>query len=380
MAGSGFFDRDDSGAQIAYGRKLSSPMSIFGRWSSSSFWSALRARFSYRQAHNAFVANPGLNGLIIGVLLIGILLAFNHVISLRPEVRWFNSFRAAGQHRESWPRARDAGADAGADLVEPDGCAVDHGAALDPRFDRFAPRRDTRYDPRISPACWCSSACSARSGVCLAPSARSTPSSKGSIRKRRDGGYSQSTLKESLSAPLAGHGDGLFDIAVRPCRLADPRLPRPASGPRRRTDSITSSKTGCRRSPTCRAILPWHRSSIVFRRLVGRAARRCRNNWCGLPRKAAARQRSTAAMANLAEGIQGLVRNMRTEQQMLRDWIEAQQEESKALRRTLDRLTDKIEEAADGWRVAAAAGSGRSTIGRGLSMRSRRSCCRSCSC
>jgi hypothetical protein len=47
-------------------------------------------------------------------------------------------------------------------------------------------------------------------------------------------------------------------------------------------------------------------------------------------------------MASLAEGIQGLVRNMRTEQQMLRDWIEAQQEESKALRRTLDQLREKI--------------------------------------
>ena len=53
-------------------------------------------------------------------------------------------------------------------------------------------------------------------------------------------------------------------------------------------------------------------------------------------------QRSTAAMASLAEGIQGLVRNMRTEQQMLRDWIEAQQEESKLLRKTLDQLSEKI--------------------------------------
>jgi hypothetical protein len=53
-------------------------------------------------------------------------------------------------------------------------------------------------------------------------------------------------------------------------------------------------------------------------------------------------ERSLSAMANLAEGIQGLVKNMRNEQQMLRDWIEAQQEESKALRRTLDRLSDKI--------------------------------------
>lgn len=55
-----------------------------------------------------------------------------------------------------------------------------------------------------------------------------------------------------------------------------------------------------------------------------------------------ANERSLAAMANLAEGIQGLVKNMRNEQQMLRDWIEAQQEESKAMRRALDRLSDKI--------------------------------------
>ena len=47
-------------------------------------------------------------------------------------------------------------------------------------------------------------------------------------------------------------------------------------------------------------------------------------------------------MTSLAEGIQGLVKNMRGEQQMLRDWIEAQQEESKALRKTLDQLSDKI--------------------------------------
>jgi hypothetical protein len=53
-------------------------------------------------------------------------------------------------------------------------------------------------------------------------------------------------------------------------------------------------------------------------------------------------QRSVAAMASLAEGIQGLVKNMRNEQQMLRDWIEAQQDEAKAMRRTLDRLAERI--------------------------------------
>src|SRR5579871_6754051 len=48
-----------------------------------------------RQIWAAFLANPGLNALIIGVLLIGILLAFRQVIRLFPEIAWVNSFRLA---------------------------------------------------------------------------------------------------------------------------------------------------------------------------------------------------------------------------------------------------------------------------------------------
>jgi hypothetical protein len=55
-------------------------------------------------------------------------------------------------------------------------------------------------------------------------------------------------------------------------------------------------------------------------------------------------QRTSAAMANLAEGIQGLVKNMRAEQQMLRDWIEAHQSESRDLRLTLEKLGEKLGE------------------------------------
>lgn len=43
----------------------------------------------------AFWANPVLNGLIIGVLLIGILRAFMQVIRIYPEIRWVNAFRIA---------------------------------------------------------------------------------------------------------------------------------------------------------------------------------------------------------------------------------------------------------------------------------------------
>src|SRR5712664_2474680 len=48
-----------------------------------------------RQIWVAFLANPGLNALIIGVLLTGILLAFRQVVRLFPEIAWVNSFRLA---------------------------------------------------------------------------------------------------------------------------------------------------------------------------------------------------------------------------------------------------------------------------------------------
>jgi hypothetical protein len=41
----------------------------------------------------AFMANPGLNGLIIGILLLGILYAYRMVWRLWPEIKWVNSFR-----------------------------------------------------------------------------------------------------------------------------------------------------------------------------------------------------------------------------------------------------------------------------------------------
>ena len=38
---------------------------------------------------------PGLNGVIIAVLVIGIVLAFRQVVRLFPEIRWVNTFRVA---------------------------------------------------------------------------------------------------------------------------------------------------------------------------------------------------------------------------------------------------------------------------------------------
>jgi len=47
---------------------------------------------------------------------------------------------------------------------------------------------------------------------------------------------------------------------------------------------------------------------------------------------------TTQAMANLAEGIQALVKHMRSEQQMIRDWVEAQASRERKVERLLDRL------------------------------------------
>ena len=42
---------------------------------------------------------------------------------------------------------------------------------------------------------------------------------------------------------------------------------------------------------------------------------------------------------NLAEAIQGLVHHMRQEQQMIRDWAEAQAEQNTEIRKVLDVLS-----------------------------------------
>ena len=43
-------------------------------------------------------------------------------------------------------------------------------------------------------------------------------------------------------------------------------------------------------------------------------------------------------MANLAEAIQGLVHHMRTEQQMIRDWVDSQADQNRDIRRLLEVL------------------------------------------
>ncbi|HEY4835540.1 MAG TPA: flagellar motor protein MotA, partial [Bradyrhizobium sp.] len=52
---------------------------------------------------------------------------------------------------------------------------------------------------------------------------------------------------------------------------------------------------------------------------------------------------TTAAMANLAEAIQGLVAHMRTEQQMIREWADGQGEQNREIKKLLERLARQPE-------------------------------------
>ena len=73
--------------------KVSSPRIFLVRMVVFLALCAALAAVLYRQIWEAFLNNPGLNGVIFGVLAIGIILAIRQVLSLLPEVGWVNAFR-----------------------------------------------------------------------------------------------------------------------------------------------------------------------------------------------------------------------------------------------------------------------------------------------
>jgi hypothetical protein len=340
MAGAGFFDRDEEGGeQTSYGRRLSSPMSYFWTMVIFLILVGFAAAILFRQGREAFVANPGLNGLILGVLTIGILLAFNHVLALRPEVRWFNSFRAAGSAEKAGREPVMLGPMRA--LMSTSQTGALSPAALRSILDSIASRLDeTRDTTRYLTGLLIFLGLLGTFWGLLG-----TIASINTVIQGLDPGSGQTadilnTLKESLSAPLTGMGtafsSSLFGLSGSlVLGFLDLQAGRAQNRFYNELENWLSSVTDVS-----------HDFAPVLAEGAGTGSteelKSLSEQLVKISQEGGSTQRSTAAMASLAEGIQGLVRNMRTEQQMLRDWIEAQQEESKALRRTLDQLTDKI--------------------------------------
>ena len=141
------------------------------------------------------------------------------------------------------------------------------------------------------------------------------PGPEGRRRRRRDVRRAQGGPRRAARR----HGHFVLVVAVRPRRLAGARLPRPADRARRRTASTPSSRTGSRPPCATSAAEPVggrRGAPAKLRAAIDRLREADR-------RRPASRKAATTAMANLAEAIQGLVQHMRTEQQMIRDWVDA---------------------------------------------------------
>lgn len=319
--------------------KLSSPIVFF--WSMLIFliMVGFLAAILYRQVHAAFVTNPGLNGLILGVLLIGVLLAFNQVLRLRPEVRWVNSFRAAGS-------AEKAGREPV--LLAPMRALIGRRqemalstSSLRSILDSIATRLDESRDTSryligllvflgLLGTFW---------GLLT------TIGSINETIQSLDPGSGDTadilaTLKAGLSAPLGGMGtafsSSLFGLSGSLILgFLDLQAGRAQNRFYTELENWLATVTDMDSEVLAGEIGRGGSSTEELRLLTERLQ--------SMAQESGMSQRSTTAMANLAEGIQGLVKNMRSEQQMLRDWIEAQQKESKALRSTLNDLAHKIE-------------------------------------
>lgn len=293
------------------------------------------AAILYRQISHAFLANPGLNGLIVGVLLVGILLVFGQVIRLFREVRWVNSFRAGSEATEPIllaPMKALIGRSSSATALST--------ASMRSILDSIATRLDESRDISryligllvflgLLGTFW---------GLLQ------TIGSIGNTIQSLDPGGGDAndmleSLKSGLSAPLAGMGTafsssllGLSGSLI--LGFLDLQAGRAQNRFYTELENWLSTVTDLG-------------SDIVPDTAKGASAEELR----ALSEKLRTMQESggstsnpkvAASMAALADGISGLVKNMRHEQQMMRDWVEAQAEDQKALRETLEKIASAL--------------------------------------
>ena len=314
--------------------KLTSPRIFMVRMLVFVILCALIAFVLQRQIINAFMANPWLNALIIGVLLIGIFLSFARVLRLFPEVAWVNSFRRADPGlavaREPTLLAPMAAMLGGDRVGRVAISAQTMRAFLDSLATRLDEQRDiSRYLTGLLVflgllgTFW---------GLI------ETVGSVGTIiNGLKVGGDADSVfdaLKEGLAAPLGGMGisfsSSLFGLAGS-LILGFLDLQTSQAQNRFYTNledwlATTVEDLGTGLPAAAAAALPAGVMDAIerLRLSIGDAG---------------SGKATTVAMANLAEAIQGLVQHMRSEQQMIRDWAEAQAQLNADIRRFMEILS-----------------------------------------
>ena len=314
--------------------KLSSPRIFLVRMLVFLVLCALVMVVLYRQIIQAFFANPGLNALIGLVLLVGIILAFRQVIRLYPEVAWVNNFRIADPglaiDRHPTLLAPMAAILGG----ERTGRMTISQQTMRHLLDSIATRLDEARD--ISRY---------MTGLLVFLGLLGTfwglIETVGSVGKVIDGlkvggdaGALFDTLKEGLAAPLGGMGisfsSSLFGLAGS-LILGFLDLQSSQAQNRFYTDLEDWLATTVRQ---------YGNDGAVGGDIAG-ALERLRT--AVEEGGGGGGRHTTTAMANLAEAIQGLVAHMRTEQQMIREWADSQGEQSREIKRLLERLSRQPE-------------------------------------
>jgi len=281
----------------------------------------------------AFMTNPGLNGLIGGALAVGVLLALREL--------WRVDSEARAATRLS---ADPAGATLRRNQV------ISPLAAVLPALERreLAPSQATsllesvavRLDDGREVLRYLAGLLVFLGLLGTFWGLLETVSSVGnvikSLRTGAEAGVLFDELKAGLAAPLAGMGlsfsSSLFGIAGS-LILGFLDLQVAQSQRRFRNEVEGYLGTATAHSATIPLALPVASPAVAGDVVVERLDKLQAAMQDGANSRAA-----TQALANLAEGIQGLVQHMRSEQQLIRDWVEAQAAREKDLKRLIERL------------------------------------------
>ncbi|MBI1201575.1 MAG: flagellar motor protein MotA [Rhodopseudomonas sp.] len=309
--------------------KLSSPRIFLFRMVVFVVLGGLVAFLLNKQIQVAFMANPGLNAVIISVLLIGIILSVRQVARLYPEIAWVNNFRLA---------------DPGLAVDKAPVLLAPMAAILGSRVGRMAMSAQmmrgildsiaTRLDEARDILRYMTGLLVFLGLLGTFWGLIETVSSVGAViqglKSGGDAGTMFDTLREGLAAPLSGMGisfsSSLFGLAGS-LVLGFLDLQSSQAQNRFYTEledwlSTTVYDQGVEPSGAA-AGMPFE-----VRGAIDKLRDAVEQTGSG--------KQASVAMANLAEAIQGLVHHMRTEQQMIRDWVDGQAEQQREIKRLLE--------------------------------------------
>ena len=289
----------------------------------------------YRQILESFMTNPGLNGLILGVLLVGILLAFMQVIRLMPEVSWVNSFRTGtikgGKQRNPVLLAPMA------ELFKATGeevalSTVSSQSILDSIGNRLDERREiSRYLISLLVFLGLLGTFWGLLGTIgsIGETIQSLDPGSGDANDVLD------SLKGGLAAPLDGMGtafsSSLFGLAGSlVLGFLDLQSGQAQNRFYLELENWLSSVTDLRRDLVASGGGAGGNVTKAMERLTATV------------QDGGSSPRTNAALANLAEGIQGLVKHMRSEQQLIRDWVETQNASQADIKKLLTSLNQAL--------------------------------------